>query len=120
MLTFDRLRATNLVRVAKIHPGGLYSWDLSDWLTALVGEIGEAANIIKKINRIRDGGVSNMGRKGKPQLDANELLDMLRGELADAQCYLDLLSARAGFALGDATVEKFNQVSEEMDVEERL
>ena len=33
----------------------LDSWSLSDWVTALTGEVGEAANVIKKLNRVRDG-----------------------------------------------------------------
>jgi hypothetical protein len=35
------------------HP--LNSWSLSDWMTATVGELGEAANVAKKLNRVRDG-----------------------------------------------------------------
>ena len=33
----------------------LESWSLSDWFTATLGELGEAANIAKKLNRVRDG-----------------------------------------------------------------
>ncbi len=33
----------------------LQSWSLSDWFTAILGELGEAANVAKKLNRIRDG-----------------------------------------------------------------
>lgn len=120
MLTFDQLRAANMTRVEKIHPGGLFAWSMSDWMTALVGEIGEAANLIKKLNRIRDGGSSTMGRVGKEEESDTMLRFKLSHELADAQCYLDLLAACAGIELGQATVEKFNEVSEQMGVEERL
>lgn len=33
----------------------LSSWSLSDWMTATLGELGEAANVAKKLNRVRDG-----------------------------------------------------------------
>jgi hypothetical protein len=33
----------------------LDSWSLSDWFTATLGELGEAANVAKKLNRVRDG-----------------------------------------------------------------
>lgn len=35
------------------HPLNL--WSGSDWMVAVVGEIGEAANNLKKLNRVRDG-----------------------------------------------------------------
>jgi hypothetical protein len=34
------------------HP--LAGWSTSDWMTAMVGEVGEAANVVKKLNRVRD------------------------------------------------------------------
>ena len=37
----------------------LGSWTTSDWFTATVGELGEAANIAKKLNRVRDGITGN-------------------------------------------------------------
>lgn len=33
----------------------LTSWSTSDWITAVIGELGEAANIAKKLNRYRGG-----------------------------------------------------------------
>ena len=52
----------------------LESWSLSDWMTAILGELGEAANIAKKLNRVRDG-IS--GNKETEQ----ELLQMAIAEL---------------------------------------
>lgn len=120
ILTFQQLRDANISRQTKVHPDGMVDWSRSDWITALVGEIGEAANIIKKLNRLRDGMKSNMGRKGKSYYSEDALIVKLAGELADAQCYLDLLAAKCGIDLGIATALKFNEVSEELDVEERL
>lgn len=67
----------------------LESWSLSDWMTATLGELGEAANIIKKLNRVRDG---IPGNKETPQ----QLQADLAMELADAAIYLDLLVQAAG------------------------
>jgi hypothetical protein len=36
-------------------------------------------------------------------------------ELADVQTYLDILAFQCGVDLGDATVEKFNEVSDRVD-----
>lgn len=37
-------------------------WSTSDWMTATLGELGEAANIVKKLNRVRDGIPGNTQR----------------------------------------------------------
>lgn len=70
----------------------LSDWSLSDWVTAVTGELGEAANIVKKMNRIRDG---IPGNKETPV----ELREKLVSEIADVQIYLDLMSQAAGFDL---------------------
>ena len=72
----------------------LESWSLSDWLVATMGELGEAANIVKKINRVRDG------IRGNKETSL-ELLDALKSELADTYIYLDLTIQCAGM-LGDS------------------
>lgn len=84
------------------HP--INSWSLSDWMTALTGEVGEAANVIKKLNRIRDG-VQNRETEA-------ELRQMLADELADAACYLDLLAQAAGYDLNTIRDAKFAEVSD--------
>lgn len=53
-MTFEELRKANLSRVARWHPRGINEWSLSDWGVAAAGEMGEALNIIKKLNRERD------------------------------------------------------------------
>lgn len=62
----------------------LDSWSGSDWMVALLGELGEAANILKKLNRVRDG---IPGNKATP----DQLREQFADELADAYVYLDLL-----------------------------
>lgn len=105
-LTFNTLREANLRRVPEFrdkhgnlcHVDGLTGWMLSQWSNAVCGELGEAANLIKKIER------------GDYTLD--EAREDLGRELADVVTYLDLLAARAGIDLGRATTAKFNEVSE--------
>lgn len=90
------------------HPSGfnhpLNSWSLSDWMTAVTGEIGEAANIIKKLNRDRDGIPGN-------KETADELREALADEIADAAIYLDLLAQAAGFNLETIRDAKFEKTS---------
>lgn len=105
-LTFNVLRAANKNRLPTFknakgeisHPDGHDNWSLTDWTTAVAGELGEAANIIKKI------------RRGDMTLE--EARPALAKELADTQTYLDLLAMAAGIDLGRATIDKFNEVSE--------
>ena len=73
-------------------------WSLNDWLTAVVGELGEAANILKKVRR-GDFGIN----QARPEL---------ADELADVVTYLDILACQCGIDLGSATITKFNRVSE--------
>lgn len=104
--TFEGFSARNLRRCEA--PDGfnhaLHSWSLSDWFTALTGELGEAANVAKKLNRIRDGIRGNKETEG-------ELKAKLRSEFTDCYIYLDLLSQAAGFKIGAAVLETFEQKS---------
>jgi NTP pyrophosphatase (non-canonical NTP hydrolase) len=74
---------------------------LNDWLTAVTGELGEAANILKKVRR-GDFGIN----QARPEL---------ADELADVVTYLDILASQCGIDLGQATITKFNRVSERVD-----
>ena len=87
------------------HP--LNGWSASDWMTATVGELGEAANVIKKLNRYRDGVPGN-------KVSEQELRDQLRKELGDVFVYLDLLCQSVGVSVADAATEVFNAKSLEI------
>jgi NTP pyrophosphatase (non-canonical NTP hydrolase) len=114
-LDLDALRGANKARLptfknakgepAHSEPDGS-DWKLSAWCNALTGEVGEAANLIKKIER------------GDITLD--EARPALAKELADILTYLDLLAYRANVNLGGATVAKFNEVSERVGSPIRL
>lgn len=105
-LTFNTLREANKRRLptfknaqgdpAHSEPDGS-DWALSAWCNAVTGELGEAANLIKKIER------------GDITLDMAR--EDLAKEFADVVTYLDLLAFRAGVDLGLATIDKFNEVS---------
>lgn len=114
-LRFATLREANLSRCAKWHPGGLAEWSLSDWFTATMGELGEAANIAKKLNRIRDGMAGN-----KTGEDEQHLRRELADEIADVAIYLDILAASEGIDLGMAIASKFNRTSVKVGFTERL
>jgi NTP pyrophosphatase (non-canonical NTP hydrolase) len=103
--TFEELRAANVERnrVAFGDNLGDTGWNACEWVCALVGEVGEAANLIKKVRR----------GEAIP-------LQLIADELADVQTYLDLLAAKLGIDLGAATFRKFNVVSERVGSDIRL
>lgn len=82
----------------------LNSWSTSDWFTAMVGEAGEAGNIIKKLNRVRDGIPGNAETP-------DELRLALGLELADVFIYLDLMAQSLGFDLMELVEAKFKKTS---------
>jgi len=110
-LTFDEFRAANRARCLKWHPEGIESWSDSDWMTAIVGELGELAGLIKMRNRERDG---LPGNKFSPTDE------QIAKEAADVFTYLDLLCERNGIDLGQAAARKFNEVSERVGFPDRI
>ena len=72
-------------------------WSLNDWLTAVVGELGDAANVLKKVRR--------------GDFTLSEARPKLANEFADVVTYLDILAKPCGIDLGNATIDKFNAVS---------
>ena len=48
----------------------LHSWDLNRWMVATLGELGEAANIIKKLNRVADGVPGNSPNETREVLES--------------------------------------------------
>lgn len=112
-LRFDELRTANRKRAEYWHDGK--PWHLNDWFTALVGEVGEAANVAKKLKRIEDGLIGS-----KAFDDEKHLREKLRLELADIQIYLDLIADHVDVDLGAATVEKFNLKSTELGIMDKF
>jgi NTP pyrophosphatase (non-canonical NTP hydrolase) len=115
MLTFKVLRDANIARLpvfknARGEPAHSEvdgsDWSLSAWSNAVLGELGEAANLIKKIER---GDFTLLEKR-----------EDLAKELADVVVYLDILAYRAGVDLGMATVSKWNEVSQRVGCRLRL
>lgn len=101
-ITFEHFRVQNLRRCEDVfHP--VHHWGLFDWAIAVIGEFGEAMNIVKKIRRIHDGTDSSS--------DLVRLQDMLAEEIADTFTYADLLLTSQGYRLEEEIIRKFNKVS---------
>lgn len=105
-LTFNTLRSANVKRLPmfKNSKGGPAhskadgsDWSLGEWCNAVLGELGEAANIIKKVQR--------------GDLSLAEAKASLADEYADVVTYMDLLAFRTGVNLGEAVISKWNRVS---------
>jgi NTP pyrophosphatase (non-canonical NTP hydrolase) len=105
-ISFRTLREANKHRLpqfkngkgeaAHAEPDGS-DWSLGDWMMATVGELGELGNLLKKVRR---GDIS-----------MEDALPDIRREFADVVTYLDIFAMQAGVDLGDATRDKFNEVS---------
>lgn len=106
MLTIEEFTRINHVRCVNGFKHNPSDWSLSDWVTAVAGELGEAANIVKKLNRIRDGVPGNAAHETESALHV-----MLADELADVQIYLNLFMTRLGIDVPASIVSKFNRTS---------
>lgn len=110
-LTFKRFREANVARCVRWHTKGLRSWSAADWMTAITGELGELASLIKMRNRERD---AMPGNKFSPTDE------QIADEIADVFTYLDLLAATMSIDLGAAVAKKFNEVSARVGFPERI
>ena len=114
-LTFNALRAANVARLpefknkhgrlAHSQPDGS-DWTPGEWMSAILGELGEAANLVKKLKR--------------GDLTLDEARPLIAKELADVVTYVDLTAYQFRIDLGQATMDKFNEVSERVNANVRL
>lgn len=114
MIGIKKLQAISTARCNRWHPGGISDWSLSDWGVALGGEVGEAQNIIKKLNRVRNRIINE---DDPPE---GELKKDLAEELADILCYLVLVAECENIDLESAVIAKFNKVSQRQGFPERI
>lgn len=106
-LSFRTLRQANQARLPQFKnskgkpahstPDGS-DWSLGEWVCAVTGEVGELANLLKKVKR------------GDFTLD--DVRQDISDELADVVIYLDILAKRCDVDLSSAVESKFNRVSE--------
>ena len=115
-LTFEKLREVNLRRCLTDFKHPLESWSPLEWVGAVCGEAGEAANIAKKMIRLRDGVAGNKGEDLDPTLLRKKLLK----EIADTVIYADLVASSQDMTLEEVLIEVFNAKSEEIGSPERL
>lgn len=107
-LTFLELAAKNARRCEEaFHP--IIEWSETDWMTAVAGEVGEAANIIKKRRRLSTSNTQEGNYFS--ELHVNNVVN----ELADAVIYIDLLCTRMGGSLEEGIRRKFNEVSKRVN-----
>lgn len=97
-MKLDELRTANQTRALE--------WDTNVSMTALfhsnelAGEVGEACNVVKKLERERLGIVGSRAK-----------VEDLAEELADIVIVADLLAAKFNIDLGIAIARKFNKTS---------
>lgn len=100
----DVLRGANIARDLVWNPNKLLT--LSFRGNELGGEIGEAQNILKKIERER------LGLRG-----SRATSEMLAEELADGVICLDLIAMEFNICMIEAIRAKFNKTSKERELE---
>ncbi len=98
------LRAINKARRDEWH--GVEEWTSADWSNELCGEVGEAANFVKKLRRIETGAV-RINEHNDPVV----LVDKLGLELADTIICADLLGMYFDIDLTAFVITKFNRTS---------
>lgn len=97
-LSFAALRDGDRTRHLRYYGQGQPHWDLDDWLVAIGGEVGEALNLVKKINRARQG------MRGNDRGELETLCARLGDELADVVIYDDIIALEHGtISLGRAS-----------------
>lgn len=99
------LSLVNAIRSLKAFGTDVQDWILPEWGNAVAGEVGELCNIIKKMQR-------------GDNLDDPKR--MLADEMADIIIYIDLMATREGVDLGKAIINKFNEVSDELNCDIKL
>ena len=89
-------------------------WSLNDWITAVTGELGEAANLSKKVRRGDFKLDDTIVVKGEPMT----VRQAIAYEFADIIIYLDIAAQQIGVRLGEEVRKAFNFKSLEVLKEE--
>lgn len=106
------MQAVNAARSARWMAGSP-GWTTLEIAGELAGEVGELANVCKKLRR------SEMGVPGNKVSD-EDLLVQARSEMADVFIVLMLTASKLGVDLHEAVRDTFNAKSEQMGFPERL
>ena len=109
-MDFSELRRANIARDHEwVSPGAGAKLSLSFRGNELAGEVGEACNVIKKLEREQLGLIGSRATVGD-----------LAEELADGIICIDLIAMDLGIDLGAAVEAKFNKTSEKRGLSTRL
>lgn len=109
-ISLNYFRSVNIMRAVELFK----TWKnvpVTYWTTALAGEVGELCNMIKKLERVRLGGID----AGSTYTAADITPEMIREEIGGIFIYLDLLAALFDVDLGEAAVKTFNDKSAQFD-----
>lgn len=90
---------------------GLEDWSLLEWAGAAAGELGEAANVCKKIVR-QEQAIGGAWAARDPERAV--LIRKLGEELGDVLAYVSLLASAAGLDLAECTARKFDYISDQV------
>lgn len=107
-LSFGELRNANSVR-SDIYWNRVYT--PAQWMTAMVGEVGELANKLADRWKYQHDMPNNKGAIAKEEI---------AHEMADIICYLDHLARATDVDLGEAVRTKFNLVSDRLGSDIKL
>lgn len=134
-LSFGTLRHANLTRLPQFknrkgepaHSEADGSdWLLSAWSNAASGEFGETAEalldfmLFTKIAQHLGKGADHIKKIERGDVTIEDRRKALADELADVITYVDILAYRAGINLGEATADKWNEVSARVGCDLRL
>lgn len=114
-MSAEQLESLDLADLRRVSAGRQEAWcpdqvpDLSFRGNELAGEVGEACNVIKKLERER------LGWRG-----SRATLEELADELADVVICADLVAMSAGVDLAAAVRRKFNATSAKVGLPHRL
>jgi len=112
--SLDHIMELNLARCEEWHKGD-QPWTAERWITAIVGELGEMANNVKKLFRASDGSVGIL--KGETP---EKLQEEIEKEWADTMLYMLLFAGYNNIHPFSAIAKVFNAKSEQLGFEQRL
>ena len=119
MLSFDEFRETNRARCEEMAQP-LDGWLPSQWSNAMAGEVGEACNITKKMDRIWPANQFKQSWNKPEDQRMEELRERLKREIGDVVIYADLLASREGLTLEECVRTAFNEKSVEIGSHRRV
>ena len=119
-MNINELHAVNVARANKWHNGNMNEWSALEWVGAMCGEAGEAANAAKKHKRMETW-LSSINEPGRSYADLDAVKDHVAKECADTIIYALLVMARVGVSDPEAVIRAvFNSKSEEYGFTERI